>query len=130
MAIVTQQMKKVDDVERTPEEDTEQVTFKVDQEVQSTFQYDVCKKALCDFISAKMEELEVKDALECEVAKLRNKTDWGEALPLTSRPTVDDKKAYITEVTYEKKQQLRALSVDARYKEEIYKLELLRYEKE
>lgn len=122
-------MNPVDDVKREPVEEN-QSTLEVDQTSQTTFQVDVTKKALCDLVSATMEYLEAKDALEYEKAKLQTKTDWGEALPLTNRPTVDDKKSYIAEVTYKKKQQLRALQVDKMYKEELYKIELLRYEKE
>ena len=125
------EMKLVDDVKReSVEEDTQQATFKADNDIQSTYQYDVCKKALCDLVSVMMEYLEVKDELEYEKAKIQTKTDWNEALPLSNRPTVDDKKAYIAEVTYDKKQRLRALMVDKMYKEELYKIELLRYEKE
>ena len=122
-------MKKVDDVPRDPE-DTEQVTFKVDQDAQTTFQYDATKKALCDLVSATMEYLECKDHMEYKKASLLIHTDWSEALPLHKKPTVGDKDAYIKEVTYDKQKHLRALMVEKMMKEELYKIELLRYEKE
>ena len=122
-------MKKIDDVPREPETD-EQITFKVDQDVQSTFQYDAVKKALCDLVSATMEYLECKDHMEYKKASLLIHTDWNEALPLHKRPTVGDKEAYIKEVTYDKQKHLRALMVEKMMKEELYKIELLRYEKE
>ena len=126
------EMKLVDDVPREPKEpeDTQQVTFKVDPNTQTTFQYDVVKKALCDLVSATMEYLECKDHMEYKKATYLIHTDWKEALPLHSRPTVGDKEAYIKEVTYDKQKHLRALYVDKMMKEELYKLELLRYEKE
>lgn len=123
-------MKKVDDVKREEPIEETQTTLDVDPNTQTTFQYDATKKALCDLVSATMEYLECKDHMEYKKASLLIHTDWGEALPLSNRPTVGDKDAYITEVTYDKKKHLRALQVDKMYKEELYKIELLRYEKE
>ena len=123
-------MKKVDDVKREPKVEETQTTLDIDPTTQTTFQYDAVKKALCDLVSATMEYLECKDHMEYKKASLLIHTDWGEALPLTNRPTVGDKEAYIKEITYDKQKNLRALYVDKLYKEELYKIELLRYEKE
>ena len=123
MAVVKkQQMKIVDDA---PRKDVE-----VDQEVQNTFQYNIVKEALSELVSTTMEYLECKDHMEYKKASLLIHTDWNEALPLHKRPTVGDKEAYIKEVTYDKQKHLRALMVEKMMKEELYKIELLRYEKE
>ena len=125
------EMKAIDDVKREESVEETQTTLDVDPKTQTTFQYDVVKKALCDLVSATMEYLECKDHMEYKKASLLIHTDWSEALPLLDKkPTVGDKEAYINEVTYDKKKHLRALLVDKMYKEEIYKIDLLRYEKE
>ena len=94
------------------------------------FQYNEVKKTLNEFIEAYQKYLYCKDHIDHKKATLLIQTDWSVALPEHSRPTVGDKEAYINDVTYNERVKSRELYLDKLLKEELYKLELLRYEKE
>ena len=66
-----------------------------------------------------------KQELEIKKAKLRLNTDWKKELPNISRPTVDDKEAFILTQIYEDKQRLNQLKVNRDYLWELFKLKKL-----
>lgn len=92
------------------------------------FQYCEVKRSLKEFIEAYQIYLECKDKLDEKKASLQIYTNWSEIFD--HKPTVADKEAHINLVTMEQRSKSHELYLDKLYKEKLYELEVMRYEKE
>ena len=96
----------------------------------NNYQKTECEIALHKFIDAYGDYLECKDKYDYKKATLQTKTDWSVALEGINRPTVADKESYITEVMFDKTRVLHEKYLEKRFREELYKIELLKLEKD
>lgn len=114
----------------TPTQNMPSEPDKDESESKPLTQYEKTKLALEKWKKTSDLYNERKALADYKKSSLLIRTNWKEALPEHSRPSVDDKKAYVREETYDDRKSLAVLWTEKEFLKELYELEKIRYEKE